>query len=114
MGTFLNALDRNKLVDALTELGMPQDMAEEFASWPDDADQMDINMTATVNQVADYKEKLDAGDKSVTKRMVAGVVMLISYMQRIEERGWNQLQLPRMNEAMNSHNQRWAVGSTLQ
>lgn len=114
MGTFLNALDRNKLVDALTELGMPQNMAEEMASWPDDADKMDVYLTASINLTAGYKEKLDAGDKSVAKYMTAHVVILISYLTRAQERGWDKTQLPRADEAMNRHNLRWAAGSTLQ
>jgi len=42
------------------------------------------------------------------------VIILISYMNRVEERGWNELQLPMMNEAMNDHNRRWATRLTLQ
>jgi len=101
-------------VESLAILGMPEDMAEEFASWPDDADQLDINLTTMTNQCAKYKEQIDAGDKSKTKFMIADVIILISYMNRVEERGWNELQLPMMNEAMNDHNRRWATRLTLQ
>ena len=114
MGTFLRDETRERLVEVLTSLGMPQDMAEEFASWPDDADQIDINLTAMVNQTAYYKDKFDTGDKSVRKFILANAILLISYMNRVQERSWNELQLPRMNEAMNGHNLRWARGSTLQ
>lgn len=112
MTTFLNALDRNKLVDALTTLGMPQEMAEKFASWPDDADRLDLQLTALVNQCADHRDTVDGGDKSRTKFLVADMIILISYMARVEQRGWNTAQLPMMNEAMKRHNQRW--GSQLQ
>lgn len=107
MTTFLPEDIRDRLIDALTELGMPQEMAEKFASWPDDADTMDLNLTALVNQTADYKDQIDHGDSSVKKYLIANVILLISYMSRAEERGWDGLQLPMMNEACNTHNLRW-------
>lgn len=96
MTTFLPEDIRDRLIDALTELGMPQQMAEEFASWPDDADTMDLNLTAMINRAAGYRDQITAGDKSVTKYLLADVFCLMSYMGRAEERGWNKLQLPMM------------------
>lgn len=107
MTTFLSDEAREHLVEGLTELGMPQDMAEEFAGWPDDADVIDVNLTALIHRAADYRDRMTAGDKSVTKYLIADIIMLVSYMSRVEERGWDVLQLPKMNEAMNGHNQRW-------
>jgi len=111
MGTFLNDEAREHLIEQLTSLGMPQEMAEKFASWPDNADELDARLTALINQTAKYKDQIDGGDKPNAKFIIAAAIMLISYMDRASERGWNELQLPMMNEAMKGHNQRWHVGS---
>lgn len=114
MTTFLPEDIRDRLIDALTELGMPQEMAEEFAGWPDEAEILDVHLTAMVNQAAGYRDQITAGNKSVTKYLLADVFCLMSYMSQAEQRGWNELQLPMMNEACDTHNYRWKQPTTLQ
>ena len=108
MTTFLNDEARENLIKGLTILGMPQQMAEEYADWPDDVEFIDIHLTALINQAADHRDRAMAGDESVMKYLLADVVILIQHMNSVKERGWDELQLPLMNEAMNGHNFRWS------
>ncbi len=108
MTYFLSEERRRKLIGDLTALGMPKDMAAKFASEPDNIGVIDVKLAAHANQAAGYRNRLSAGDRSVTNFLLANVICIIFYMEEAVNRNLEETDLPISYAAFTHHNTSWA------
>lgn len=62
MTHFLSEPRRENLKAALIKLSMPETLADEFTSFPDDVKEIDRRLAATTSQSADYARRLAASE----------------------------------------------------